>query len=154
MKTLTEKEALSRMASYCAQSEHCRAEVHDKLIGLGFEIKIINHILDTLEANGYINEERFCSSFIKDKLRLSKWGKLKIAQALYIKKIPNDRIREHLNNIDEKEYIRILQGLIGSKRKNIRGKNEYEVNVKLVRFAMSRGFEMEHIKRCLAIPDN
>lgn len=31
MNTITEEEALNRMAAYCSAAEHCKAEVNEKL---------------------------------------------------------------------------------------------------------------------------
>ena len=55
--------------------------------------------------------------------------------------------------IDEEEYLSILRDLLASKRKSIHAADDYELNGKLMRFAMSRGFELKDIKRCIDIPD-
>ena len=49
----------------------------------------------------------------------------------------------HLNEIDEEEYLSILRDLLASKRKSIHAKDDYELNGKLMRFAVSRGFELK-----------
>ena len=43
--------------------------------------------------------------------------------------------------------------MLASKRKSIHAADDYELNGKLMRFAMSRGFELKDIKRCIDIPD-
>ena len=43
--------------------------------------------------------------------------------------------------------------LLASKRKSIHAADDYELNGKLMRFAMSRGFELKDIKRCIDVPD-
>ncbi len=55
----------------------------------------------------------------------------------------------YLNEIDEDEYHAILQKLLAAKRKSVHAESEYELNGKLVRFALSRGFEMKDICRCI-----
>ena len=70
-----------------------------------------------------------------------------------LKKIPSDVAWRHLNEIDEEEYLSILRDLLASKRKSIHAADDYELNGKLMRFAMSRGFELKDIKRCIDIPD-
>ena len=139
---LTDEEALNRVASYCSTAEHCRAEINEKLQRWGIAYDTIARILD-----------RFCRAFVNDKFRFAKWGKMKIAQGLYMKKIPSDVAWRYLNEIDEEEYLSILRDLLASKRKSIHAADDYELNGKLMRFAMSRGFELKDIKRCIDIPD-
>lgn len=153
MNTITEEEALSRVAAYCSVAEHCRAEVSEKLQKWGIAYDSIEHILDRLETEKYIDEERYCRAYVYDKFRFGKWGKIKIGQGLYMKKIPSDVAWRYLNGIEQEEYLTVLRGLLASKRKSVRGKDEYELNGKLVRFAMSRGFEVKDIKCCLDISD-
>lgn len=150
---ITEEEALNKVASYCSSAEHCRAEINDKLQRWGIAYEAIARILGQLETEKYIDDERYCRAFVKDKFRLAKWGKIKIAQGLYMKKIPSDTAWRYLNEIDEEEYLSILQGLLASKRKSIHAQNEYELNQKLIRFAISRGFEIKDIKRCIEVSE-
>lgn len=151
---LTEAEALNKVASYCSSAEHCRAEINDKLQRWGIAYEAIARILSRLEAEKYIDDERYCRAFVADKFRFAKWGKVKIAQGLYMKKIPSDTAWRYLNEIDEEEYLLILNGLLASKRKSIHAQNEFEQNQKLIRFAMSRGFEIKDIKRCIEVAED
>ena len=72
MTEITEKDALSRMAAYCASAEHCRAEVVEKLQRWGIAYDAIDRIIDRLEQEQYIDEERYCRAFIRDKYRFAK----------------------------------------------------------------------------------
>lgn len=149
----TETEALSRLEAYCSTAEHCRAEVAEKLQRWGVPYDAIERIIRRLEQEKYIDEERFCRAFIRDKYRFDKWGKVKIGQALMLKKIPQRTFFLLMNEIDEEEYMGILEKLLSAKRKSIRAANEFELNNKLVRFALSRGFEMKDIRRCIEVSD-
>lgn len=150
---ITETEALNRMAAYCSVAEHCRAEIAEKLQRWGIAYQVIERILQRLEQEKYIDEERFCRAFISDKYRFAKWGKIKIGQALQQKKISSVVYRTFLNEIDEDEYLSILCDLLNSKRKSVRAENDYELNGKLIRFALSRGFEMKDIRHCIDISE-
>ena len=81
---ITETEALNRVAAYCSTAEHCRAEIAEKLQRWGIAYDAIDRIINRLEQEKYIDEERFCRAFINDKYRFAKWGKMKIGQALLI----------------------------------------------------------------------
>ena len=109
---ITETEALNRVAAYCSTAEHCRAEIAEKLQRWGIAYDAIDRIINRLEQEKYIDEERFCRAFVNDKYRFAKWGKVKIAQALQLKKVPYNTCRQFLNEIDEEEYLSILDGLL------------------------------------------
>ncbi|MBR8708432.1 regulatory protein RecX [Bacteroides pyogenes] len=146
---MTENEALVRAASYCSASEHCREEINEKLRRWGIAPDVAERIMDRLEAEKYIDDERFCRAYVNDKFRFSKWGKKKIAQGLYQKKIPAEAVCRYLDEIDDEHYLSVLRELLRAKRKSVRAENEYERNAKLARFAMSRGFEWEYIRLCI-----
>lgn len=149
MREITEQTALNRVAAYCSASEHCSAEISEKLQRWGLPDETAERILNYLKAENFINENRFCKAFIRDKYRFAKWGKVKIGQALRLKNISSAVYRPLLNEIDEDEYLEILSALLASKRKSIHAKNEYELNGKLIRFALGRGFEMKDIRHCI-----
>lgn len=151
MTEITETDAYSRLTAYCASAEHCRAEIVEKLQRWGIPYDAVERIADRLEQEKYIDEERFCRAFINDKYRFAKWGKVKIGQALQLKKISPITYLPFLNEIDEDEYLAILQKLLSTKKKSVRSESEYEQNGKLVRFALSRGFEMKDIHRCIDV---
>lgn len=145
----SDNEALYKAEAYCTSAEHCVFDVQAKLelwnVAEEYRTKIIEH----LKAEKYIDEQRYCVSFVRDKYRFNQWGRVKIIQALRLKRIPSDRITESLEAIDEEEYFSILSSLIEHKKKSIKARTEYERNGKLIRFAISRGFEMEVILRCV-----
>lgn len=149
MKELTESEALSKMMAYCSMAEHCAFEIVVKLEGWNIAPDVIMRILKCLNDEKYMSEERYCRCFVNDKLRFNKWGKIKIAQALYQKRVSQNAISTSIDLIDEDEYQSILSDLIIAKKKSVKAKSDYELNGKLIRFALGRGFEMEVIQRCL-----
>ncbi len=149
MKTITETEALQRVASYCSAAERCRTEVFEKLQKWSIPPAGIERILFYLEREGYLDEERYCRAFVKDKYRFDKWGRRKIAQALHLKKISSACVNRGLQEIDQHEYRRGLCKLLEAKRRTIHAGDDYQRNAKLVRFALGRGFEMSDIRACL-----
>jgi regulatory protein len=150
---MTENEALHQMATYCSQAEHCRAEVCEKLRNRKLGEDAIERILNHLETEGFIDEERYTRSFVNDKFRFDKWGKVKIKQALFFKQIPPEVVRKGLEELNEKEYLLILRELIEKKKKSLHEENEYEQKGKLIRFALGKGFEMKDIEKCIKKED-
>jgi regulatory protein len=146
---MTENEALNRMAAYCSRAEHCRAEVREKLTRQELDENTIERILNRLEKEQFIDNERYTRSFINDKIRFDKWGKLKIKQALYFKQIPPKVVNRGLEEVDEEEYLSVLRDLLEKKKKTICAKDEYEQKGKLIRFALGKGFEMKDAEKCM-----
>ncbi len=134
---------------FCSASEHCPSEVAAKLKQWGASDEEQDLIIAHLQKERYIDTERYCRFFARDKYRFTHWGRVKIAQALKMKGLPSEDIRRGLEEIDEREYDDILRDLINKKRKSVSGRNDYERNAKLIRFAIGRGFEMDEIRRHL-----
>ena len=150
MKTLSEEQALSKAAALCSRSEYCIEDIRSKMENWLILPEIQERILKRLTDEKYIDEARFCHSYINDKLHFNKWGKRKIHQMLQLKKIPRDVINKNLSTIDEKDYENILKSLMDSKSKTINAHSEYEKNMKLMRFAIGRGFEYDLIRKFLS----
>lgn len=142
---VTEDALLNKMAAYCAAAEHCRSEVLEKILKQDVPLEIAERIVGRLESEHYIDEARYCRAYANDKLRFSGWGKMKIRQGLYAKRIPDRLIVTCLDELDEAAYLDILKELIAVKRRSVKGRNEYEITAKLVRFAVGRGFELKDV---------
>jgi hypothetical protein len=99
----------------------------------------------------YINEERFARAFVKDKFRFNHWGRIKITTHLRVLSISSDIIAKAIGEIDEDEYAEILDETVEKKRKTIKKGTDYEIRAKLLRHALSRGFEYELIASKLNI---
>ena len=146
---LSENDLRYKAETYCSSMERCVVDVEAKLSQWGATPEMMEKIVRHLQDERYIDQKRFCSAFVRDKYRFNQWGRVKISQALRIKKIPADVIAEGLEEIDEREYVEILSGLIEQKRSRVKACTEYERNGKLIRFAVGRGFEIEAVCRCV-----
>ena len=152
-KEMTEQEAYLQLAAICAQAEHCEQEMRDKMKRWELDETVQNCIIDRLTKERYIDNERYARAFVKDKIRYNKWGRRKVQQALWMKRIDNDIQQRVLDEIDEKEYLDVLRPLLKQKRKSIKADSDYELNQKLVRFALSRGFTFDIIRQCLDVDE-
>ena len=143
------EEALKYSMNLCSRSERCRSEVRAKLHGYKLNDDDIEKVLSALVKEKFIDESRFAVMFSSDKLRLNKWGKIKIRYMLLQKSIPGEIIDDALDKIDSTEYEEILSQEIIKKRRTIRSGNIWDVRSKLSRFASQRGFESEIIRKIL-----
>ena len=152
-KEMTEQEAYLQLAALCAQAEHCQQEMRDKMRRWELDETVQNRIIDRLIKERYVDDERYARAFVKDKIRYNKWGRRKVQQALWMKRIDADIQQRVLDEIDEKEYLDVLRPLLKQKRKSIKAESDYELNQKLLRFALGRGFGFDIIRQCLNVDD-
>jgi regulatory protein len=152
-KEKTEQEAYLQLAAMCAQAEHCEQEMRDKMKRWAIEPDAQDRVIARLIKERYIDNERYARAFVKDKIRYNKWGRRKVMQALWMKRIDDDILHQVLDEIDDKEYIDVLIPLLKQKRKAIKAKSDYELNQKLVRFALGRGFDFSIICQCMDVDD-
>ena len=149
MKQMSEQEALLRLTSLCSTAEHCSHEMLEKMRRWEIDEDTQARIMEYLVKEKYIDDERYARFFAKDKIRYNKWGRRKVEQAMWQKHIDADIQQRVLGEIDDDEYLLILRPLLKSKRRTVKAANNYEMNMKLIRFAMGRGFTMDIIRQCL-----
>lgn len=149
MKELTESEALQKAAAFCSGAEHCRSEVMHKLALWGQSPTAAEKITTYLQKEKYMDEDRFCRAFVHDKYLYNKWGRTKIRMALRQKQIDETVINNALESLPADDYLTGLQKLLTAKARTLKATDEYEKRNKLIRFALSRGFEMRLICQCL-----
>jgi regulatory protein len=149
MKQMSEQEALLRLTSLCSTAEHCSHEMLEKMRRWEIDEDTQARIMEYLVKEKYIDDERYARFFAKDKIRYNKWGRRKVEQAMWKKHIDADILQRVLGEIDDDEYLLILRPLLKSKRRTVKAANNYEMNMKLIRFAMGRGFTMDIIRQCL-----
>ena len=148
-KTISESKALSRMANLCARREYCVFDIETKLKRYNLDKETIEKIITRLIKEKYIDEVRYTRGFIKDKIRFNRWGKTKIEFALRQKRVPEDIVAEAFLEYTDEELNNSLQDLLQAKWKTIKGDSDYEKRNKLIRFGLSRGFDMNNILKCI-----
>ena len=153
-KNITEQEAFLQLAALCAQAEHCEQEMRDKLKRWELDTTAADRIIARLQKERYIDDARYARAFVKDKIRYNKWGRRKVEQALWQKRIADDIRQQVLGEIDENEYLDVLRPLLKQKRRTTKAENDYALNQKLVRFALGRGFTFDLIRQCLDVNDD
>ena len=141
MKTLTYEQALSRAAALCSGSEHCSSEIRKKLLLWGLSPTQSEKAITFLNEEKYIDSQRFCRAYCLDKFRYNHWGRIKISQMLRLLEMDSTDINEGLDAIPGEEYQEVLQHILKLKNKQLRDSDPYIRKGKLVRHALSRGFE-------------
>jgi len=150
MKEYSEREALNELMAMCAKVEHCEYEMQEKMRRWGLPGEAQARIMARLTADRFVDDERYAEAFVRDKLRFNKWGRRKIDQALWAKHIGEDIRQRALDAIADREYIEILRSLLKQKSRSVRANSDYEARMKLIQFALSRGFDHDIIEQCVS----
>ena len=153
MKQKTEQDAYLTLAALCAQAEHCQWEMLEKMRRWELPEEEQARVMQRLASERYVDDERYARAFVKDKVRYNKWGRRKVEQALWQKHIDDDIRQRVLDEVDDSEYLAVLKPLLQQKRRSTKAANDYELNQKLVRFAVSRGFTFDIIHQCLDVDE-
>ena len=149
----SEKEAYLTLAALCAQAEHCQWEMLEKMRRWEVPEEAQARVMQRLVKERYVDDERYARAFVKDKIRYNKWGRRKVDQALWQKHIDEDIRKRVLDEVDDEEYLGVLRPLLKQKRKSTKANSDYEVNQKLMRFAMGRGFTFDIIRQCIDVEE-
>ena len=140
---------LNRAARLCSSGEKCEHDVREKLLTWGMTEEEIEKAMAYLRENKFVDDERFTNFFVRDKLKLNRWGRIKISFTLRHKGIKSSTIEEAMSKINEKEYTAILKELLQQKIKAIGGISSQNDKAKVLRFAAQRGFSSEEIFKTL-----
>lgn len=149
----SEKEAYLTLAALCAQAEHCQWEMLEKMRRWEVPEEAQARVMQRLVKERYVDDERYAQAFVKDKIRYNKWGRRKVDQALWQKHIDEDIRKRVLDVVDDDEYLKVLRPLLKQKRKSTKANSDYELNQKLMRFAMGRGFTFDIIRQCIDVEE-
>lgn len=150
---MTGQQAYQKLAALCARSEHCQQEMLDKMRQWGVDEEEQAEVMARLVEERYVDDERFTRAFVNDKVRYAKWGRRKIEQALWMKRIDEQLARTVLDEVPDEDYIAILRPALKQKRRSTKAASEYEMTMKLIKYALSRGFTMDVIKQCMEVDD-
>ena len=148
-KTLTKEQALQKLKHFCAYQERCHSEVRGKLYDLGLWKKDLDEIIASLIEENYLNEERFAIAYAGGKFRMKQWGRVKIKYELKQKDVSEYCIKKALKQIDEEEYLAVLNKLVTKKYAELK-KEQYLVRKKKTTDHLIRkGFEAVLINAAL-----
>ena len=146
---MTKEQIIAKLSASCARAEHCLDDMRRKMERWQVENDVQEEVLQYLVTEKYIDESSYARVFINDKIKYNRWGRKKVEQALFYKHIPREVYEPLLDDIVDNDYEEILLPLLRTKEKNIKYANDYEKRMKLIRFAMGRGFSYEQAVHCL-----
>lgn len=140
MQTLADK-----VMKFCSYQERSRLEVRRKMAALKMPPAEAERLLADLVEMNFVSDERFAESFIRGKMNIKRWGKVKMRIELHQRGISDEIINQKFDEIDDEQYFANLRYLVEKwSRENPQGEK-----VKLIKFLLSKGYEMGDINAIL-----
>ncbi len=135
-----EKIIIEKIQSYCLYQERCVKEVKNKLYSFKISSKLAENIVEYLINNDYLNEERYTKMFVQGKLRIKKWGRIKLKYELKLKGVDTNIIEDNINKINEEEYINYFNEFSTNKIKFLKGSKDKKKR-SFINYFTYRGWE-------------
>lgn len=142
-------EALAKATDLCSRSEKCSYDLELKCSEWQLSGEETTRLIAYLLQEKFIDHRRYVTSFVNDKFRFNKWGRIKLAYALRQKQIEDKVIKEALAHLPEDAYRKMLLDLLSAKAKTLKSLDPYIRRNKLLAFAQSRGFEADEANRII-----
>ena len=139
------KKALSRLQAQCSKREYCTSDVRRKALTLlDGDAVAADEVIEALKAENYLSDLRYATFFARDKSSIQGWGPVKISFQLAGKGIDRQTISQALAEIDSDKAEDRMEAVLRSKYKLLVG--DKDVKLKLLKFALSRGYEYDAVK--------
>jgi regulatory protein len=148
-RTKTPQQALQSLMRMCARSERSSGDALRLMKRWGVADDDARKVLARLQAERFIDDRRFAEAFVRAKLNLSGWGAYKIKMSLRAKGLSREVIEEVVSPmIEATDMKERLEDIMQRKLRTLKYTSTYEAKTKLIRFAASRGYEIEEAIEC------
>lgn len=148
-RTKTPQQALQSLMRMCARSERSSGDALRLMKRWGVADDEARKVLTRLQAERFIDDRRFAEAFVRDKLNLSGWGAYKIKMSLRAKGVAREIIEEVVSQmIEATDMKERLEEIMQRKLRTLKYSSTYEAKTKLIRFAASRGYDIEEAIEC------
>ena len=124
-------------------------EIKDYLNKKNFNTKLIDEVLDRLNKEGYLNEEKYIDAFVNDKVNLTNWGPYKIKKSLLDLEQDETLINNKLNTINENIWNGKIEKIINKKLNSLKNKSNYMIKNKLKIDLYNLGYDNNSIEENL-----
>ena len=139
---------LDKLRRLCSRREYCTSDILKKASeALDGDHNRAEEVLQVLVSERYVDDLRYASAYARDKASISGWGEVKIKYMLSAKGIARDVIAKALEEIDEGKAESRLEKLLENKWKSL--KDDPQGKMKLIRFALGRGYGYEEVSLLL-----
>lgn len=148
-KSKTAEQALRSLMRLCARSEKSSGDAMRLMHTWQVPQAERQSILDRLIKDRFIDDGRYADAYVREKSRLSGWGARKIAMQLRQKGIAQDIVAKALKQLDGDVELPRLVEKLRRKLRTTKYSSEYELRGKLLRYALSLGFDYDMAQRAV-----
>ena len=139
---------LSRLQKLCSKAEYCRADIYRKALkDLEGDEEAAAKVVEALQADKYIDDARYAAAYAREKATLQGWGPVKIRFQLRAKGVSDAVIASALQEIEPEKAESRLEKLLAAKARTLEGDPQFRL--KLLKFALSRGYEYDTVEAVL-----
>lgn len=143
---------ISEMERFCAYQERSPNEIRLKLVRKDLHEGQIEAVIKHLTSHNFLNEHRFVEAYIQGKFKIKGWGKNKIKAGLKTHRIPEALIQAGLSQLETNDQDKRLADWLEKKKNALRNEPEGpKKTAKIVRFLLSKGYEMSDILKLVRL---
>ena len=137
-----------RLRRQCSRREYCMSDILKKaMTALEGDREAATKVLEILVSEKYVDDLRYATAYAREKAMISGWGETKIRYMLSAKRIDRSLVDQALTEIDASKADSRLQKLLENKAKTL--KADPQIRLKLLRFALGRGYQYDDVVRVL-----
>ncbi len=139
-------EAQVKLESWCAYQDRCTFEIESKLASWHIPVDQYDQLINHLVQNRFLDDKRYAESFVSGKVKIKRWGRIKIKHHLIQKRLHKELINSGLATIDSDLYWNNLIDLTNRRLKEAK-KNEdkWSLRKRTATFLASKGYEQDLI---------
>lgn len=145
VKTKSPEQALASLMRLCSRAEKSSGDARRLMARWGVPAAEREGVLDKLIEMRFIDDSRYAAAYVRDRSRFGGWGTYKIRAGLKAKGVSEEVINEALAQLTEDNNAEQLLRQVERKAPKVKAANDYELKTKLIRFALSRGFEYDTV---------
>ena len=152
-KIYTINEIKDKMAKYCLYQDRCHWEVEKKMREFDLIPEAKDEILFKLIDYGFLNEERFVHSVVREKGNQKMWGRIRLRQDLKLRQIDQKMIDNALKEeIDADKYWSNLLHLTRKKFNLLASEREsFKKTNKVKAYLAYKGYEFDLMNDAIEI---
>ena len=143
------KKKLSRLEAQCVKREYCVRDIMAKALKAaeGNQAEA-DELVASLRADKFVDDARYAAAFAREKSYLTGWGPVKIRFALRAKGLSETDIAAGLAEIDSSRAEDRLERLTAAKWKSLQ--DDPQGKLKLIKFALSRGYDYDAVQAAIS----
>lgn len=142
-KTKSAAQALAALQRLAARSEKSSGDAMRLMSRWGVPEAERCGVLEKLLEQRFIDDCRYAEAYVREKSRLAGWGERKITAQLRAKGVSAEVIRRALAQIDDADKMQRLCEKLARKLKSVKASSDYELRGKLLRYALSLGYDYD-----------